>query len=295
MSSLAAPAGAFPVPTPATIAEVRGIALACLRETEPVQKLALTARAGAAIAAAAGALQQDSEGDAAVVVESPHAVVGRPSRPPLVAPRDLHKRKLGSTLGRAVLVHAVAHIEFNAINLAWDAVYRFGGLPTAYYLDWASVAVDEARHYSLLECRLKELGHAYGDFPAHDGLWTMAADTAHDFIARMALVPRVLEARGLDVTPAMIERARAAGDLATVAILELILAEEVRHVAVGTRWFRHACHEAGLDSGPAFLGLLQRFGSDRVRPPFNYPARLAAGFLPAELAGLERLAAEHSS
>src|SRR5690606_22492043 len=142
---------------------------------------------------------------------------GRPLRPRLVAPRALPQRGLGSAHGRAAFVHAIAHIEFNAINLAWDAVYRFDCMPHDYYADRVGGAADEARHFALLRARLLELGHDYGDFDAHDGLWEMAVQTAHDCLARMALVPRVLEARGLDVTPAMIERLRALDDQRTAA------------------------------------------------------------------------------
>ena len=180
-------------------------------------------------------------------------------------------------------MHAVAHIEFNAINLAWDAVYRYRDMPEAYYRDWASCAHDEARHFAMLSARLAELGHRYGDFDAHDGLWAMAEKTAHHDTARMALVPRVLEARGLDVTPGMIARLRAAGDLETVAILDVILREEVRHVEIGTRWFRHLCAQRDLDPLSTFRALLAEHGV-RLRPPLNLDARRAAGFADAELA-----------
>ncbi|HEY1076122.1 MAG TPA: ferritin-like domain-containing protein, partial [Fontimonas sp.] len=160
-------------------------------------------------------------------------VPGRPPRPELVHPRDVPHRALGTPLGRCALIHAVAHIEFNAMNLALDAVCRFDGLPPAFYADWVSVAQDEARHFTLLRARLLELGSDYGEFTAHNGLWEAAEKTAHDVLVRMALVPRVLEARGLDVSPGIIERLRGVGDGQTQAILELILAEEVRHVALG--------------------------------------------------------------
>jgi len=188
-------------------------------------------------------------------------------------------------------VHAVAHIEFNAINLAWDAVYRFRGLPAAYYADWVQVAADEARHFGLLAARLAELDHAYGDFDAHDGLWDMAVRTADSCLARMALVPRVLEARGLDVTPGMIERLRSVGDTATVAILETILREEVAHVAAGSRWFVWCCEREGVDAQATFRDLLETHLRGGLRGPFNVPARLSAGFTPDELARLEELAA----
>lgn len=214
--------------------------------------------------------------------------VGRPQRPVLVAPRQLASRGLGSEAGRAAFLHAIAHIEFNAINLAWDAVLRFPGMPDEYYRDWAICADDEARHYLMLVDRLADFGYAYGDFDAHDGLWEMARKTADDCLARMALVPRVLEARGLDVTPAMIAKLTRLGDPATVAILEVILREEVAHVAAGTRWFHHLCAARGLDPQPTFIELLRLHARDVLRGPFNHPARRAAGFDEAELQALER-------
>jgi uncharacterized ferritin-like protein (DUF455 family) len=215
-------------------------------------------------------------------------VPGRPERPQLVPPRALPQRGLGSAEGRAAFLHAIAHIEFNAINLATDAVYRFRGMPFEFYRDWARVAADEARHFRLLQARMAELGAAYGDFDAHNGLWDMACKTAHDCLTRMALVPRVLEARGLDVTPAMIERLRAVGDAASVGVLEVILREEVDHVAAGTRWFEWCCARERCEPASTFQRLLDLHAPDAVRPPFNDQARLAAGFTVVEL---EQLAA----
>lgn len=209
-------------------------------------------------------------------------IPGRPARPPLVHPSRVPRRSLGSAAGRAALVHAVAHIEFNAINLALDAVHRFAGMPRDYYVDWLSVARDEARHFQMLVRRLMAMGHGYGDLPAHDGLWEAAEKTAHDVLVRMALVPRVLEARGLDVTPGMIERLDQAGDAETVAALRVILDEEVRHVAIGSRWFRWACDLRGLVAEQTFPRLLAEYGV-RLRPPFNLAARRAAGFDEVEL------------
>jgi uncharacterized ferritin-like protein (DUF455 family) len=226
-----------------------------------------------------------------VVAPEPIGVPGRPDRPELVPPRALAQRKLGGAEGRAVLVHAVAHIEFNAINLAADAVYRFRGMPRPFYDDWVLVAEDEARHFQMLNGRLAELGYAYGDFPAHDGLWQAACDTAHDVLIRMALVPRVLEARGLDVTPGMIDRLRKVSDHATADVLEVILREEVAHVAAGTRWFEHICAERGLEPHQTFIALLRRHSSGALRGPFNRPARQSAGFSDRDMAGLEQLAA----
>jgi uncharacterized ferritin-like protein (DUF455 family) len=220
----------------------------------------------------------------------PIPIPGRPPRPLLVAPRELKSRGLGSPAGRFALLHAVAHIEFNAINLALDAMYRFRDMPGAYYRDWYAVALDESRHFELLSRRLEELGGQYGDLPAHNGLWDAACKTAESCLERMALVPRVLEARGLDVTPAMIERLERVGDLATIAILRVILSEEVGHVEVGTRWFRHCCRLARVDADQTFLELVRTHSAGAIRRPFNDAARLVAGFSRIEQQGLERIA-----
>jgi uncharacterized ferritin-like protein (DUF455 family) len=217
---------------------------------------------------------------------------GRPSRPALVHPRDLPRRGFGTPEGRAAFIHAVAHIEFNAIDLAWDAVYRFRDMPRDYYADWVGVARDEARHFLLLRARLNAMGHDYGDFDAHNGLWEMAEKTAHDGLARMALVPRVLEARGLDVTPGMIAKLRALGDVDTVAILELILREEVAHVAAGSRWYRWHCERAGVEPRARFRELLAEYARPVLHGPFNLEARSAAGFDAEELEALQGLEAE---
>ena len=256
----------------------------CLELADPARKVAESACVAAEFAA--GKLRIDDAAGPPLPIATP----GRPSRPRLVAPRNLPQRGLGSAQGRVALIHAVAHIEFNAINLAWDAVYRFRGMPPAYYADWIGVAADEARHFTLLQERLAELGHAYGDFEAHDGLWEMAVKTADSCLARMALVPRVLEARGLDVTPGMIERLRAAGDHATVAILEVILREEVAHVAAGSRWFAWCCAREGLDPDGTFAQMIARHAHAALKGPFNVAARLAAGFSAAEIARLQAAA-----
>lgn len=214
-------------------------------------------------------------------------IPGRPDKPSLVMPRDLRKRSLSTEEGRATLIHAVTHIEFNAINLAVDAAYRFRQQPPAYYDDWLRVAVDEARHFKLLRQRLRDYGYDYGDFPAHNGLWEMAVDTAHDVMIRMALVPRVLEARGLDVTPGMITRLENANDKETADILKIILQEEIPHVAIGTRWFNHHCHLRNLEPSDTFLQLLDAYMRGGVRGPFNDEARLAAGFTDSEMTMLK--------
>ncbi len=215
---------------------------------------------------------------------------GRPDLPRLVHPRDLPRRGFGSNEGRAAFIHAVAHIEFNAIDLAWDAVYRFRGMPAAYYADWVGVANDEARHFSMLRARLRALGHDYGDFDAHNGLWEMAGKTAHDGLVRMALVPRVLEARGLDVTPGMIVKLRGLHDDATADILEIILREEVAHVAAGSRWYRWHCERAGVEPNAKFRALLLEYATSVLHKPFNMDARLQAGFDIEELEGLLAIA-----
>ena len=259
------------------------IARGCLDAATPDAKVDATFAAGAAFGRGELVIPADAP------PPEPIRMPGRPERPLLVPPRELPKRGLGSDEGRAAFVHAIAHIEFNAIDLAWDAVYRFRDLPPPFYADWVGVAVDEARHFGLLRERLRQLGHDYGDFDAHNGLWEMAEKTAHDGLARMALVPRVLEARGLDVTPGMIAKLSALGDTATVEILEVILREEVAHVAAGSHWFRWYCARAGVEPGLRFRELLDEYARSVLYGPFNLPARSEAGFDDGELAMLEAL------
>ncbi|PLZ02747.1 DUF455 domain-containing protein [Burkholderia sp. WAC0059] len=211
---------------------------------------------------------------------------GRPARPALVEPRRLERRGMGTAEGRAVLLHALAHIEFNAINLALDALWRFPDMPESFYGDWLKVAVEEAHHFSLLQARLADYGYAYGDFPAHDGLWDMCERTRDDVLARMALVPRTLEARGLDASPPIRARLKQAGDDASAAVLDVILRDEVGHVRIGNRWFRHLCAERGLDPHVAWRRLAEAYHAPRLRGPFNFDARRAAGFDEVELAAL---------
>ena len=215
---------------------------------------------------------------------------GYPERLRLVDPREVPRRSLGTVEGRACFLHAIAHIEFNAINLALDAVYRFGGLPDDYYRDWLKVARDEVRHHAMLEDRLGELGYRYGDFPAHNGLWDVACRTAHDLVSRMAMVPCVMEARGLDVTPGMIRRFRDTGDERSAGILETILEEEERHVAIGVSWYRWACGERGLDPVQTFFSLLETYLPHRLSGPLNIDRRRSAGFDDAWLRQLESAA-----
>jgi len=211
---------------------------------------------------------------------------GRPAQPVLVDPARVPRRTPFTPAGRAALLHAVAHIEFNAINLALDAVWRFPGLPEPYYRDWQRVAAEEALHFTLVAEHLRSLGHAYGDFEAHDGLWAMCDKTAGDAVARMALVPRTLEARGLDATPPMREKFARAGDARAVEILDIILRDEIGHVAVGNRWYRWLCERDGLDPLAHYAVLAARHGAPRLKGPFNRTARRAAGFTEAEIGAL---------
>ena len=213
-------------------------------------------------------------------------IPGRPAKPDLISPNDIKQRKLGSELGRATLIHAILHIEFNAINLALDAVYRFREMPEQYYSDWLLVASEEAYHFSLLEKRLKDLGYAYGDMPAHNGLWEMVLKTDHDVLIRMALVPRVLEARGLDVTPGMIEKLKKVGDDETVEILNIILRDEIGHVAIGSHWFKYCCNLKSLEPEQTFRDLLIEYMGRGPNGPLHQEARLQAGFSQKEIDAL---------
>jgi uncharacterized ferritin-like protein (DUF455 family) len=256
----------------------------CLDACDPAEKIALVGSLSSAVDAGRLGVEATLQPE---TIRAP----GRPEKPLLVAPRDLPQRGLGSGEGRAALLHAVTHIEFNAINLALDAAYRFRDMPAQFYRDWISVAVDEARHFGLLADRLSELGFAYGAFKAHNGLWEMAERTADSCLARMALVPRVLEARGLDVTPGMIVRLRQLGDQRSADILEVILAEEVRHVAIGSHWFAWCCERESLDPEPTFIALISGVAKGSIRGPFNLSARRAAGFADSEMQLLAALSA----
>lgn len=207
---------------------------------------------------------------------------GRPARPELLAPRDMPKRSTRPGEGRIALLHALAHIELNAVDLAWDVIGRFASvdLPRSFFDDWVKVGVEEAGHFRLLARRLADLGRAYGDLPAHDGLWQAAQETGHSLAARMAIVPLVLEARGLDVTPSLIEKSDAEGDAATADILRTIYRDEKGHVAIGAKWFRFLCDREGLAAEPAFHALVRRHFRGGLKPPFNDRARSEAGLTP---------------
>ncbi|HMU65098.1 MAG TPA: ferritin-like domain-containing protein [Nitrosomonas sp.] len=212
---------------------------------------------------------------------------GQPAKLVLVKPSDVPRRRLGNKVGLIALIHAIAHIEFNAINLAWDAIHRFRGLPDSFYDDWVTVASEEAYHFQLLHKRLKELDHDYGDLPAHNGLWDMALLTASDPLIRMALVPRVLEARGLDVTPGIIKRLRQIGDEKTIEILEIILRDEIGHVSIGSRWYNFFCNQRQIDPEKKFSELVNQYFCGQITGPFHYEARQKAGFTLNELSMLE--------
>jgi uncharacterized ferritin-like protein (DUF455 family) len=213
-------------------------------------------------------------------------VPGRPEKPELVDPREVPRRGFNSLKGRLTLVHAVVHIEFNAINLALDAVYRFQDMPRQYYLDWCRVAAEEAEHYTLLVNYLEKHGMSYGDEQAHNGLWEMAVKTDFDVMVRMALVPRVLEARGLDVTPSMIEKLHAIGDDELTDILDTIFTDEIGHVKIGTYWFNSLCSERNLDPRQTFLQLIKKHMEGARFGPFETEARIEAGFTKEELDSL---------
>lgn len=254
----------------------------CIAAANIEEKLELTRKTFAALTA--GELDIESH-----VPPEPIAAPGRPDKPELVPSRQLPRRRMGSPAGSASMLHSFVHIEFNAINLAWDAVYRFRGMPRDYYTDWASVAAEEATHFDLLRKHLISLGYEYGDFVAHDGLWSVAKDTAHDVLVRMAVVPRVLEARGLDVTPAIIERFRDNGDEKAAQILEIILQDEIGHVEIGTRWYVYLCKLRGLDREATFERMINDYVKERIKGPLHIEAREKAGFNPQEMALLNQL------
>jgi uncharacterized ferritin-like protein (DUF455 family) len=258
--------------------ELRACALHCLLERDPAAKTAGVAALAQAWSAGQARLDTDA------VLQAGGDVPGRPGKPELVPPRLVGRRSMATPEGRAMLVHALAHIEFNAINLALDAVWRFPGMPRAFYSDWLRVAHEESIHFGMLAAHLAALGYAYGDFPGHDSLWEMVGKTTGDVLARMALVPRTLEARGLDAIPPLRAKLAQAGDEAAARILDRILADEVGHVEIGNRWYLHLCAERGLDPVSTYDELTVRYAAPKLKGPFNIEARRRAGFSDAELA-----------
>lgn len=258
---------------------------ACLHATDPADKT------DCVHTLQADWLAQRIHPDTAAARE-PIDTPGRPAAPALVSPQRAPRRRMDTEAGRAALVHALAHIEFNAINLALDAAHRFADQPVDYYADWLRVADEEARHFELLNAHLVSLGYRYGDFPAHNGLWDMALKTAHDPLVRMALVPRVLEARGLDATPLIVEKLRGTGDSRLIELLGLIERDEIGHVAIGNRWFAHLCAARGVEPDATFRALLKEYDAPPLKPPFNLAARRKAGFSEMELDWLSQLGAQ---
>lgn len=260
--------------------ELRHAALACLAEREPQAK----ADATQALAQRwnEGALALDEQ----TAIDEPVNIPGRPDLPELVDPLAVGRRSMGSVEGRAALIHALAHIEFNAVNLALDAVWRFSAMPREFYADWLRVAAEEALHFSLLARHLRALSYSYGSFKAHNSLWDMAHKTRHDVLARIALVPRTFEARGLDATPPIRAKLAQAGDQAAAEILDIILRDEIGHVAVGNRWYAWLCEQRQLDPIATFADLSRQYKAPVLRGPFNMEARRAAGFTEEELSRL---------
>ncbi len=259
--------------------ELRQLALAALLEPDPAQKVQLVQSLQAQAATLAIAPNTS--------FSAPANLPGCPLRPELRTHLDMPRRSPFTPDGLAALLHAVAHIEFNAINLALDAIWRFGAMPPAYYRDWLKVADEEALHFSLLRDLLQSMGYDYGDFAAHTGLWDMTQKTEGDVLARMALVPRTLEARGLDATPPMqakLRRVASPDALRAVAILDILLRDEIGHVAVGNRWYRHVCGLRGLEPLATYAALARQYGAPRLKGPLNLEARREAGFDAAELA-----------
>ncbi len=264
--------------------ELRQAALHWLAECDAVKKSAGVRQLAKVWATGEAGL------DAAAVLHATLPIPGHPGKPALVSPLDVPRRAMNTPEGRAATIHAMVHIEFNAINLALDAVWRFADMPRDYYADWLRVADEEALHFDLLAAHLDALGYAYGDFPAHNGLWELALKTRHDALARMALLPRTMEARGLDVTPGLKAKLAQAGDREVGPIMDVILRDEIGHVAIGNRWFNWLCERRGLEPVAAYRALAAEHRAPQLRGPFNLEARRAAGFSEEELLSLGEFA-----
>lgn len=259
------------------IADLRECALNWLLNTDPWRK-------SESVSALYAAWQKGQLAlDVHAKLATPDAIPGRPDVPKLVSPLQVEKRSMRTEEGRAALIHALAHIEFNAINLALDAVWRFSDMPEQYYGDWLQVAAEEAYHFGLLNDYLVKMGHRYGDFSAHNSLWEMAEKTQDDVLARMALVPRTMEARGLDASPPLRNKFAQIGDDEAAAILDIILRDEIGHVAIGNRWFNWLCEQRGLAPIAAYDTLAKQYHAPAMRKPLNMEARRKAGFTEEEL------------
>jgi len=208
---------------------------------------------------------------------------GHPDKPVLITPKDVPRRNIQTVEGKAAMIHSFAHIEFNAINLVWDLICRFQGMSEEFYFDWTQVVAEEIKHFKLLRDRLNDIDYDYGDFPAHDGLWIIAEKTKHDLLLRLAVVPRIMEARGLDVTPSLIERFRHIKDEKTISVLEVILKEEIGHVSIGTKWYKYMCEKSNLNSEEKFKQILNEFLPTAKTKNINHKARLLAGFNQTEI------------
>lgn len=244
-------------------------------EANPIQKVLFTLD-----------LNSDIPIDANSVIECRLDVPARPALPELVPLFQIKKRPLSTVEGRAAMIHSFAHIELNAVDLALDLVWRFPGLPEQFYRDWIRIAKEEAVHFTLLRDYLVELGFDYGSFPAHNIMWEMADRTKNDMLGRIALVPRTLEARGLDATPISKRRLKDAGDHKVGRILDIILRDEIGHVAAGNQWYRWVCEQRGLDPVSTYSELMIKYEAPKLRGPFNLEARKLAGFTDAEMAAL---------
>ena len=256
------------------------IAETCLHHTDISEKLKLTHHAREL--AMKNQLSFNEAGSVQAITETKF-----PDKPLLLAPRDMPKRRINSSSGKAAFFHALAHIEFVAIYLAWDILYRFRGLPVEFYQDWLQVADEEAQHFSLIRNHLLEMGCDYGDLPAHSGLWEHAEDTAVGVLARLAIVPRCMEARGLDVTPQMIEKFKKQGDMQSVNLLTRVLEDEVGHVKIGSFWFKTLCQQQGFEHQQKYRELIEKFYNGKPKGPFNRELRIIAGFSNAEIDWLE--------
>lgn len=269
------PSSPLPSHLPTELPDLRSAALVAWRETNPVLKAQTTL-----------ALDLRWPVYADVHVQAPATGPGRAERPRLVPHTELKAKSMVTPEGRAMLVHSIAHIELNAIDLALDVVWRFADMPEAFYTDWVRIAQEEAKHFSLLRQHLVDLGFDYGDFPAHNTLWDMAERTKGDILARIGIVPRTMEARGLDASPGVKNKLVSAGDHRAGDILDTIMEDEIGHVAAGNRWYRYLCAERGLDPLDTYAELIAQYDAPKLRPPFNMAARRLAGFDEAELAAL---------
>jgi uncharacterized ferritin-like protein (DUF455 family) len=268
--------------------ELREACLAILASTDPQTKVAQLQQLFADYHRQAVTLNI-SRKLAAIDIEIP----GRPIKPELVPPLQVPKRKMDTIEGRASLLHSLAHIEFNAMNLALDAIWRFPGMPEQYYEDWLKVAKEEAYHFSLVNEHMQSFGFTYGDFPAHNSLWEMVERTTDAVIARMALVPRTMEARGLDAVPSIRDRFKQVKDDRAVQILEIILHDEIGHVLIGNRWFNFLCEQDHVSPIETYRTLARQYRAPILKPPFNLVARQQAGFTAEELDLLEKREDSH--